>query len=675
MDKQQAKKRIEKLKEKINDLNYKYFVLDQSDIKESVRDSLKRELIELEEKYPEFITADSPTQRVGSALSGRFKKVKHKSPKKSLADAFSAEEIREWAKRIAKLDTGKIEYICELKIDGLNITLHYENGAYIKAITRGNGKVGEDVSHTVKTIQSVPLKLNKMIDVEISGEVLMPKKSFEKLNKKQVENNQAEFANPRNAAAGSVRQLDPQVAADRNLDMIVYQIDKNSLGAAIKSQEQALKFFQNLGFKVCDKYKKCNNIDQVIKFCESWHDKRHKLPYEIDGIVIKVNDYDQQEKMGYTAKSPRYAIAYKFPAEQVSSKIEDVIFQVGRTGAITPVAVMTPTLVAGSTVSRATLHNQDEIEKKDVRIGDTVIIQKAGDVIPEVVEIIKDLRNGKEIKIKFPKKCPVCGAEVKRPVGESAHRCVNNKCYAREKANIAHFVSKKGFDIEGLGKKVVILLMDSGLVQDPRDIFKLEMEELLNLELFQEKRANNLINSVRESKKITLDRFLFALGIRYLGENSSHDLAKYIIKHFKSTKKLFTIKDLVIYMEKMDLEEITNIDGVGTKIGEMLYKWFNEKNNQEYLMDFQKLGISLEVSHLQSEGKLNGKSFVLTGSLKEMTRDQAKNLIREKGGKVQSSVTKDTDYLVAGEKAGSKLKKAQKMGIKIISEQEFKKIM
>lgn len=690
MDFASAKSRIEKLKEKIKDLNYKYFVLDKSEVKESVRDALKRELIELETKFPKLITPDSPTQRVGSALSGKFKKVKHATRKKSLSDVFNSDEIREWYERIKKLTKKPLEFICELKIDGLNITIQYEKGILKRAITRGNGVEGEDVTHTVKTIESIPLGLNEKVDLEVSGEVFMPLKSFKKLK---------DFANPRNAAAGTIRQLDPKVAAKRNLDMIFYHVDKTSL-KHINSQEEALKEFKKLGLKICDKYKKCKTIDEVIKFCESWHKKRSSLPYEIDGIVIKVNDFQQQKEMGYTAKAPRYAVAYKFPAEQTTSRILDIILQIGRTGAVTPVAVMKPTAVAGSIVSRATLHNEDEINKKDIRIGDTVIIQKAGDVIPEVVEVMKDLRTGKEKKFKFPKKCPICGSKIVRKKGEAAYRCTNPNCYAIETRSLGHFVSKKGFDIDGLGKQVVVQLIENGIVQDPADIFTLKKEDLLKLELFKEKRAENLLNGISQASNIPLDRFLFALGIRYLGEQSSYDFSRFLISHAKKSdkkikrikkesiqssmfnepeqktgKEKFSILDLIATVRSFSLEEIKNIDGIGDKIGEMLHRWFNEKENIKFLEKLYKVGVMLKIDHLKTSHKLEGKSFVLTGTLETMTRDQAKAKIKQAGGKVHSSITKDTTYLVVGESPGSKLKKAKDLGIKTISEKEFNKMI
>jgi len=683
MKREEVKIRIEKLKAKIKDLNYKYFVLDQSEVKESVRDSLKKELIELENQFPEFISSDSPSQRVGSALSGKFEKLKHLSKKQSLSDVFSAEELREWNERIKKLVPNKIEFVAELKIDGLNITLQYEKGLLKKALTRGNGKEGEDVTHSVRTIESIPLRLNEEIDLEVSGETFMPKKSFENLNKEQEKKKEKAFANPRNAAAGSIRQLDPKVAASRNLDMFFYHVDEN-LKENLESQEQVLEKIKELGLKICNKYKILSNIEEIIKYCETWHEKRHNLPYEIDGIVIKVNDLKQQKKMGSTAKSPRYAIAYKFPAEQATSQILDVVFQVGRTGAITPVAEMKPTLVAGSIVSRATLHNEDEINKKDIRIGDTVIIQKAGDIIPEVVEVIKDLRTGKEEKLIFPKNCPECGFPLVRKEGEAAYRCNNEQCHAQIKSAVGHFVSKKGFNIDGLGEKVVNQLMESGLINDPSAIFQLEKEDLLSLELFKEKRADNLLKSIKKAKDIPLEKFIYALGIRYLGEQSSYDFAKYIEKTrktktqealFKEEISEFTILDLMESIKMLSFEDIMNIDGIGDKIGKTIYEWFKEEKKQEYLENLHKVGIKLISSHLDDSGKLKNASFVLTGSMKSLTRDQAKDLIKKNGGKVQSSISSNTDFLITGKSAGSKLKKAQVLGVKVINEEEFLKMI
>ncbi len=673
MDLKEAKIRIEKLREKIKDLNYKYFVLDESEVDESVRDALKKELIELEAKFPQFITPDSPTQRVGSVLSGKFAKVKHTTPKKSLADVFSYEEIEQWHERIQKLAREPIEFVCELKIDGLNITLQYEKGIFKRALTRGDGVFGEEVTHTVKTIESVPLKLSEAIDLEVSGEVYYPKREFQRVNEEQEALGLPRFANPRNAAAGTVRQLDPSIAASRRLSMFCYHIDKTTLKDGIESQKQALEFLQDLGLRVSPDYRHVKTIEEVKEFCEHWATHRNDLPYEIDGIVIKVNDFDQQAAMGYTAKAPRYAVAYKFPAEKTTSKILDIIVNVGRTGAVTPLAIMTPTLVAGSTISRATLHNEDEIRKKDIRIGDTVIIHKAGDVIPEIVEVLKDLRTGEEKEFKFPKNCPVCGHPISKKEGEAAYRCTNPNCYAIEIEKIIHFVSKKGFDIDGLGEKVVLQLLDNKLISTPPDIFTLKKDDLLTLELFKDKRADNLIESIETSKQISLDRFLYALGIRYLGEQSSYDFAKFLVSKFKG--KNFEVLDILEIVDQLTIDEIKDIEGVGDKIGEMLFSWFRDEKNRKLLTKLQEVGIRLETSSLSTTGSLSGKSFVITGSLESFTRDQAKALIKQKGGKIHSSVTKDTDYLVVGEDAGSKLKKAQEYGIQILSEEDFKALL
>ena len=600
----------------------------------------------------------------------------------------------EWYERIKKLVNGKIEFVCELKIDGLNITIQYEKGVFVRAITRGDGQTGEDVSHTVKTIKSIPLNLRENVDLEVSGEVFMPKKSFEELNKLDGKT----YANPRNTAAGTVRQLDPGVASSRNLDMIFYHIDKNNLGH-IKSQEETLKTLQKLGLKICNRYKKLGNIEEVIKFCEQQSRIRDSYSYEIDGVVIKVNDLDQQKSMGMTAKAPRYAIAYKFPAEQVSSQILEIVFQVGRTGAITPVAIMTPTLVAGSVVSRATLHNEDEMLKKDIRVGDTVIIQKAGDIIPEVVEVIKDLRTGVEKKVKFPKNCPACGSGITRSEGQSAYYCSNAHCMAMKRESISHFVSRKGFNVDGLGEKVVLQLMDAGLIRDPADIFSLKSEELMGLEFFQLKRTTNLFRSLEKARNIGIDRFIYALGIRYLGEQSSYDFAKYIVEHKKRSKKVIkkelieakqqalfdtstkdakeelSIIDLIETVSSFPLEEINNIDGIGDKIAGTIYEWFTDDDNIKYLEKLYRVGVTLSIESLKSTGKLKGKSFVITGTLATLTREQAKTLIKSSGGKIHSAISKDTNFLIVGNSPGSKLKKAMDMGVEILDERKFKQLI
>ena len=707
MDINEAKQRVIRLREEIKKRNYEYFVLDKSNVSEAVRDSLKRELVELENMFPSLVTPDSPTQRVGSVLSGKFAKVKHITPKKSLQDAFSSDDVRDWYERIAKLVPGeKIKFVCELKIDGLNISIHYKKGQFIRAITRGNGIEGEDVTHTVKTIESVPLELNENVDIEVSGEVFLPKKSFEKLNREQEAKGEDPFANPRNAAAGTIRQLDPKVAASRKLDAFFYELGQNSLKNPPSLQEDLLNTFKKLGLKVNPDWEKCDSIDEVIKFCESWHDKRHNMPYEVDGIVIKVNSRDQQSKMGFTAKFPRGMIAYKFPAQQATTIVEDIQIQVGRTGVLTPVAHLKPVLVAGSIVSRATLHNEDEIARKDVRIGDTVIIQKAGDVIPEVVEVIKTLRTGKEKKFKFPKVCPVCGEKVERKEGESAYRCTNNNCFAKKRRTFYHFASKGALNIDGLGEKVIDELLDLGLVQDPADIFNLEVADFYNLPLFKEKRARKVFAAIKSKKHITLDRFLFGLGIRYLGEKASRDIAKFIFRHLKragpapkikiepeaiqsslfsdevldnalkqtEVKDAFTPADVVKTVHSVSLKDISNIEGIGDIVAKSLLEWFSDKQNLHLMEKFHKFGVTFFVKETPKNPGVAGKAFVLTGTLRNMTRQHAKALIIQGGGHVHSSVSTKTDFVIVGENPGSKYKKAKELGIDILTEEEFKSL-
>lgn len=672
-EKEEARTRIEKLKQKIKELNYQYFVLDKSEVSEDVRDSLKRELRALEAEYPELITPDSPTQRVGSILSGKFEKVAHITPKKSLQDVFSKEELFDWVERIQKLvPVEEISYICELKIDGLNITLHYKKGKFVRALTRGDGEKGEDVTHTVKTIESIPMELNEPVDLEVSGEVYLSKKAFEKINK-QFEQSEERFANPRNAAAGAIRQLDPAVAADRDLEAFFYEIGANTIFPQPSTQEESLKTLQRLGIKINTHYKLCKNINEVAHFIEDVPRKREKFPYEIDGVVIKVNSKDQWQKMGFTAKAPRYAVAYKFQPKQATSRVLDIIVQVGRTGVLTPVAVMEPTEVSGSTVSRATLHNEDEMNKKDVRIGDTIILQKAGDVIPEVVEVLKDLRTGREKKFHFPSHCPVCGAEVEREKGMAAYRCTNKNCFAVQREGLIHFVSKDAVNIEGLGEKVILQLLDAGLIKTPPDIFKLTKEDLLTLPLFKEKKAQNILDSIEKSKNIALDKFIYALGIRYLGEQNSLDFATYILQKTGHPTR-FTILDLIREFEKITAEELNLIEGIGDKVSQGIHNYIKNKKHIEILRELHEVGIRIIIEH-RKKTALTGKSLVITGTLESMSRDQAKDKIRSLGGRVLSSITHDTDYLIVGLEPGSKLAHARELNIKTLDEKEFLKMI
>ena len=689
MNKHEAKERIQKLREKIKELNYQYFVLDKSEVSEAVRDALKLELKSLEDHYPQYVTPDSPTQRVGSVLSSRFAKVKHLTAKKSLQDAFSEEDIRDWFERISKLvpPDPKINFVCELKIDGLNLTLHYKSGKLERAITRGDGTEGEDITHTIRTIEAVPLELNEPIDLEVSGEVYMPLASFQKMNEAQKRKGEEVFENPRNTAAGSVRQLDPAITASRNLDVYFYELGENSLKNPPKTQQNVLDRLQDLGLKVNREYHFCETIDGVITFIKSWNEKRKNLPYEIDGIVIKVNDKAQSTAMGFTAKAPRYAIAYKFPAEQTTTQILDIHVQVGRTGVLTPVAVLRPVKVAGSTISRATLHNEDEIRRKDVRIGDTVIIQKAGDVIPEVVSVLKDLRSGHEKIFNFPKSCPVCGSQVDRVEGESAYRCTNNSCFAQDRERFIHFVSV--LNIDGLGEKIVDQLLENQLVDDPADIFTLTHDDFLSLPLFKEKRSENLTTSISKTKSVTLGRLLFAVGIRHVGEESALELAHFIEAEFNAlnqenglnqastvagqhaTTGDFTILTVLNFMHHLNEEKLMEIEGFGEKVAKELTVWFHDQKNLDFMKKLEKVGVTIVPETQNTSTNLSGKNFVVTGTLTTMSRDEAKSKIRKNGGKIQGSVSPKTDYVLCGQNPGSKADKAKKLGIKILNEKEF----
>jgi len=667
-----VKTRVEKLRSRINQLNYKYFVEDKSEVDESVRDSLKRELKELEASYPELITPDSPTQRVGSVLSALFKKVRHLTPKKSLEDAFSEEDLCEWEKKIKKLvPEQNLEFVCELKIDGLNVTLIYEKGEFVRAITRGNGVEGEDVNHTVKTIESLPLKLSEVVDLEVAGEVYLSKAEFARINSEQEKVEGSLFANPRNAAAGSVRQLDPAVAASRRLSFFCYELGKHNFVNEPLTQSEVLERLAKLGLPVNPAYKLATSLNEVWKCIDTWSKSRDELPYEIDGVVIKVNSKVQQEKMGYTAKSPRWAIAYKFPAMQTTTKVLGITIQVGRTGALTPVAELEPVVVAGSRVSRATLHNADELARKDVRVGDTVIIEKAGDVIPAVVEVLKDLRVGDEKVFIFPVKCPVCDGIVEKPEGEAITRCNNSSCFARESESVIHFVGKAAFDIDGLGERVVLQLLDAGLISDPADIFTLTEGDLLELPLFKEKRALKIIEAIAASKDVSLSRFIFSLGIRHVGEGVSQDLARYVAANIKDLSPL----NLLGFLKEKSIEEFMQIEGFGMAASQSLHDSFNEKRTQELFEKFDRVGIKLTHDVVLNNSKVAGKSFVITGSLKEIGRQQAKDAIKKAGGISQSDVSSKTGFLVVGEEPGSKLKRAQELGVEVLSEAQFLELL
>ena len=659
MTKAKAKKRIAKLRKVINQHSYLYHVLDKPDISDAAFDSLKHELYKLEQEYPDLITSDSPTQRVSGRALDKFVKVKHKKRMLSLEDVFYKEEFQAWQERIQKLvPHQKLDYFAELKIDGFAITLVYKNGIFIQGATRGDGLIGEDVTQNLKTINSIPLRLftTKKGKIEIRGEVYMTKKAFVKVNQERQRKGLPLYANPRNTAAGSIRQLDPKIAAARQLDFLAYDLITN-LGQ--KTHQEEHQIAQSLGFKV-DQGQYCSNLDEVIRFRQKINRIREKLPYQIDGIVISLNNNELFKKLGVVGKAPRGAIAFKFPAKEATSLIENIVVQVGRTGALTPVAYLKPVRIGGTLVTRATLHNEDEIKRLNVKIGDTVIVQRAGDVIPDVVKVIKKLRTGKEKKFPMPKKCPVCGSKVIRPKGEAVHRCTNKKCGAQQKKQLIHFASKKAFDIEGLGPKIVEQLMDEGLVTKATDFFSLKQGDLVPLERFAEKSTANLIESIVRSKKISLAKFIYALGIRHVGEETAVNLASY----FGSLEEL----------KKASLNKLIRIEDIGEVVAQSIFKWFNNKNNQRFLDKLIKAGLKIiEIKTVKR--KFLGQTFILTGQLDKFTREQAKAKIRQLGGDISSSVSKETDFVVAGKEPGLKYAQAKKLGIKIIKEKEFLRML
>ncbi len=660
MNRSEAQARIEKLREEILRLNYEYFVLDQSPVAESVRDSLKKELIALETEFPEFITPDSPTQRVGAVISGRFKKVPHKSAKWSLADVFDTTELEAWMKRVEDA-VGPSEILSELKLDGLNITLWYEQGVLVKGLTRGDGVVGEDVTHTVRTIENLPLRLREPVDLEVSGEVILPEKAFEKMEG---------FSNPRNAAAGSIRQQDPSVSAGRGLEIYLYSLGENNLGT-LATQASVLDTFEALGLPVNRQRKLHKNTASILKELKHWETHRKELPYGTDGIVLKVNDLAKQERLGYTAKSPRWAVAYKFPAEQISTELLDITIQIGRTGAATPVAELKPVLVAGSVVSRATLHNEDEIQKLDIRVGDTVIIQKAGDVIPEVVAVLENLRPAHSQPFVFPTTCPSCGEPLVRVEGESAHRCQNLHCPSRNREAFSHFVSRKAMDMETFGDKLIAAVIEYGFVHDFADIFTLTKEQLLELPLFKEKKADNVLAGISARQRVDLYRFIFGLGIRFVGETSAKDLADFVRE--KNLPAEITPSQFLEILKAQTHEDLLAMEGFGDKMVEALEEWMAHPKTQQLLDKFTKLGLTLVLPEAKKQTPFTGKTFVITGTLSK-PREEFQEIIERGGGHVSGSVSAKTDFVLAGEKAGSKLDKAKELGVPVIGEGEFEKL-
>lgn len=667
MLKEEAKKRIRKLREVIEHHRYLYHVLDKQEISDEALDSLKYELAQIEEEYPDLITPDSPTQRVAGEPLKEFKKIPHKVPQWSFNDAFTKEDIYNFDARVKRMLASSLgavapTYVCELKIDGLKVVLTYEKGKLQTAATRGDGKIGEDVTHNIRTIESIPLKLKKEINMIVEGEVWMGKKELERLNKERRKREEPLFANPRNVAAGTIRQLDPKITASRRLEAFIYDIAYSEKGVP-DNQFSELEELVKLGFKVNKYFRYCKNIEEVVDYWKEWKNKSQKEDYWIDGIVIKVNEKAYQDALGYTGKAPRFAIAFKFPAEQVTTVVEDIVLQVGRTGVVTPVAHLRPVSVAGSTVSRATLHNEDEIRRLDVRVGDTVIIQKAGDVIPDIVKVLTEMRTGKEKSFIFPKTVEACGGPIERIPGQAAHRCVNKNSSAQLRRKFYHFVGKSAFDIDGCGPKVIDLLMDNNLLSSYDDIFTLKTGDLIDLPRFAEKSVDNLLKAIEERRTIELSRFIVALSIGQVGTETAEDLAS----NFGSIEAL----------EKASVEELEKIDGVGNIVAQSIHNWFRAEENKKLLVRLLKeVNVKSQKKIRVKNLPLSGKTFVLTGTMESLSRDEAKARIKSLGGEVTGSVSSKTDFVVVGADPGStKYEKARELGVKIIEEKEFLNIL
>ncbi len=668
MNEEQAKKKIEKLRQEINYHNYRYYVLDNPVISDYEYDQLLRELENLEKQFPHLITPTSPTQRVGAPPLEKFEEVRHTFPMLSLANAFEEEEVKEFDARVKRfLETPKdIEYCAELKVDGVAVELAYEGGHFLKGSTRGDGFVGEDVTQNLKTVKSIPLSLipakEKRLPsrLEVRGEVYLPIKPFQELNQQRERSGESLFANPRNATAGSLRQLDSSITAKRPLDIFCYGVGQVS-GQSFATHWDLLENLHLWGLKVNSHRKQCRKIEEVLEFHQKMDGLREKLPYEIDGVVIKVNSLRLQETLGTIARSPRWALAFKFKPKQVTTKIQDIIVQVGRTGALTPTALMDPVRVGGVVVSRATLHNQDEIEKKDVRIGDTVVVQRAGDVIPEVVRVLPEKRTGKEKKFRMPDKCPVCGSEVFRPEGEAVARCMGIACPAQVKETIIHFASRGAMNIEGLGEKIIEQLVDRGLVKDYADLYALTKDDMLTLERMGEKLAGNILTSIQNSKKTSLDRLIYALGIRQVGES----MAKLLAREFSDLGEL----------SRGSEERLQVIPGVGPEKAKSIVKFFQQKGNQRVIQKLEERGVEYPARPQPRSKKWEGQTFVFTGTLKTMSREEAESKVEAMGARASSSVSKKTNFVVVGEDPGSKYEKARALGVQIITEDEFLRML
>lgn len=654
-----AEKRMQELIEILNHANYEYYTLDQPNITDQEYDSYLRELIRLEEKYPELKRMDSPTVRVGGEVIDSFQKIIHVKPMLSLGNVFNESEIEDFDRRIRK-DVSNPSYVCELKIDGLSVSLFYKNGELVRGATRGDGVTGEDITHNVRTIKTIPLVLPEKIDIEVRGEIYMSKSSFERVNEQRKLNGEVLFANPRNAAAGSIRQLDSKVAASRGLDCFIYHLP-DALEMGIHTHEEALEYMKKLGFVVNPNIHKVDTIGDLISYVDEWTNKRDSLPYEIDGIVIKLNNLDDQQKLGYTAKSPRWATAYKFPAQLVYTKLREIKFTVGRTGQVTPNAMLDPVILMGSTISKTTLHNEDYVKERDIRIGDVVAIKKAGDVIPEVVHVLKERRTGNEVLFEMTHVCPICGSSLVRKESESAYYCINAHCDAKKIESLIHYASRDAMNIEGFGDQIVEDFYNMGYLRSFSDFYKLHQfkDELMELEGFGEKSIQNLLAGIDQSRHNSMERLLFAVGIRHVGKKT----AKILSAHFGSMKNIM----------EASYEEFVSIRDVGEIIAKSIVSYFHDEDNINMINELSGLGVQMNYlgSVIQSDSEFSGKTFVLTGSLASITRDEAKEKIESLGGNVTGSVSAKTSVVIVGDKPGSKYDKAVALGIPIWSEEQF----
>ncbi|MDR6745293.1 NAD-dependent DNA ligase LigA [Staphylococcus epidermidis] len=657
---QDVKKRVEKLHDLLNQYSYEYYVQDNPSVPDSEYDKLLHELIEIEEKYPEFKSTDSPTVRVGGEAQSSFEKVNHDTPMLSLGNAFNEEDLRKFDQRIRD-SIGQVEYMCELKIDGLAVSLKYENGRFVQGLTRGDGTTGEDITENLRTIHAIPLKIKEPLNFEVRGEAYMPRRSFIHLNNEKEENGEQPFANPRNAAAGSLRQLDSKLAAKRKLSVFLYSVnDLTEFNAT--TQSEALEELDQLGFKTNQERERVSDIEGVLNYIEKWTSKRESLSYDIDGIVIKVNDLSQQEEMGYTQKSPRWAIAYKFPAEEVITKLLDIELSIGRTGVVTPTAILEPVKVAGTTVSRASLHNEDLIHERDIRIGDSVVIKKAGDIIPEVVKSILDRRPNESEIYHMPTHCPSCGHELVRIEGEVALRCINPKCQAQLIEGLIHFVSRQAMNIDGLGTKIIHQLYENQLIKDVADIFYLKEEDLLPLERMGKKKVDNLLLAIEKSKEQSLEHLLFGLGIRHLGVKASQVLAE----RYETMDQLFKVTE----------SELIEIQDIGDKLAQSVVTYLENSDIRSLIEKLSNKNVNMsykgiKTTEIDGHPDFSGKTIVLTGKIEQMTRNEASEWLKMQGAKVTNSVTKSTDIVIAGADAGSKLAKAEKYGTEIWTEAAF----